>query len=57
MQQPYLLLRENEIVAIEEAMEKEIDEAIQFALDSPLPDPSEVTTDVYSSDNERCVAR
>jgi len=38
-------------------MEKEIDEAVQFALDSPLPDPSEVTTDVYSSDNERCVAR
>lgn len=56
----YLLkegIDEKEIVAIEEAMEKEIDEAIQFALESPLPDPSEVTTDVYSSDNERCVAR
>lgn len=48
---------EKELTAIDEAMEKEIEEAVQFALDSPLPDPSEVTTDVYSSDNERCVAR
>jgi pyruvate dehydrogenase E1 component alpha subunit len=56
----YLLkekISEKEIVSIEEAMEKEIDDAVQFAMDSPLPDPSEVTTDVYSSDNERCVAR
>lgn len=56
----YLLnegIEENEIVAIEEAMEKEIEAAIQFALESPLPDPSEVTTDVYASDNERSVAR
>ncbi len=48
---------EKEIASIEDAMEKEIDEAVQFALDSPLPDPSEVTTEVYSSDNERCVTR
>jgi pyruvate dehydrogenase E1 component alpha subunit len=56
----YLLkegIDENEIASIEAAMEKEIDEAVKFAMDSPLPDPSEVTTDVYSSDNERCVAR
>ncbi|NLJ58014.1 MAG: thiamine pyrophosphate-dependent dehydrogenase E1 component subunit alpha [Tissierellia bacterium] len=48
---------EEELTAIEEAMDKEIEEAVQFALDSPLPDPSEVTTDVYASDNERSVAR
>ncbi len=56
----YLLkdgIDEKEITAIDDAMEKEIDDAIQFSLDSPLPDVSEVTTDVYSSDNERCVAR
>lgn len=56
----YLLkegVEESEIVSIEDAMEKEIDDAVQFAWDSPLPDPSEVTTDVYSSDNERCVVR
>jgi len=50
-------IEEAEIAKIDEAMEKEINDAIEFALESPLPDPSEVTTDVYSSDNERCVAR
>jgi len=56
----YLLkegIKEQEIVEIENRMEKEIEDALKFALDSPFPDPSEVTTDVYSSDNERCVAR
>ena len=48
---------EKDIIAIEEEIEKEIEAAVQFALDSPLPDPSEVTTDVYASDNERSVAR
>ena len=48
---------EKEIIAVEEGIEKEIEAAVQFALDSPLPDPSEVTTDVYASDNERSVAR
>ncbi|NYB74938.1 thiamine pyrophosphate-dependent dehydrogenase E1 component subunit alpha [Sedimentibacter hydroxybenzoicus DSM 7310] len=50
-------IEEHEIVSIEEITKKEIDDAIQFALDSPLPDYSEVTTDVYSDDNGRCVAR
>ncbi|WP_209511687.1 thiamine pyrophosphate-dependent dehydrogenase E1 component subunit alpha [Sedimentibacter acidaminivorans] len=56
----YLLnegIEEQEIVEIENHMDKEIEDALQFALDSPFPDPSEVTTDVYSSDNERCVLR
>lgn len=35
----------------------EMDEAVKFADESPYPDPSEVTDDMYSSDNERCVAR
>lgn len=48
---------EKEIIAVEEGIEKEIEAAVQFALDSPLPDPSEVTTDVYASDNERSVSR
>lgn len=48
---------EKELTAIEEAMDIEIEAAVQFALESPFPDPSEVTTDVYSSDNERSVAR
>jgi len=56
----YLLdegIDEKEIDDIDEAATKEIEAAVQFALESPLPDPSEVTTDVYSSDNERCVER
>lgn len=56
----YLLnegIDEEEIITIENAMDKEIEDALQFALDSPFPDPSEVYTDVYSSDNERCVQR
>jgi pyruvate dehydrogenase E1 component alpha subunit len=56
----YLLeegVEEEEIVSIENAMDKEIEDALKFALDSPFPDPGEVLTDVYSSDNERCVLR
>ena len=56
----YLLneeIDEKEIIAIEEAMDKEIEAAYQFAQGSPFPDASEVTSDVYSSDNERSVAR
>lgn len=56
----YLLnegIDEQEIIEIENKMDKEIEDALQFALDSPFPDPSEVITDVYSSDNERCVLR
>jgi len=30
-----------------DAIEVEIDEAVQFALDSPMPDPEELYTDVY----------
>ena len=36
-----------EIEAIKERVEREIDTAIDFAQNSPLPDPAEVYTDVY----------
>ena len=43
--------------AIKKAGKEEMDAAVQFAVDSPYPDPSEVTDDMYTADNERCVAR
>ena len=48
---------EEELAAIEAAVDAAIEEAYEFTLNSPFPDPSEATTDVYSSDNERSVAR
>ena len=39
---------EKEIAGIEEAVEKEIQAAVQFAIDSPYPDPSEAYTDIFS---------
>ena len=40
-----------------QAAKEEMDEAVKFADESPYPDPSEVTDDMYTADNERCVAR
>lgn len=48
---------EEELVAVEEEVKAEMDAAYEFAVASEYPDPSEATTDVYSSDNERSVAR
>jgi acetoin:2,6-dichlorophenolindophenol oxidoreductase subunit alpha len=39
---------EQELVALEAAVLAEVDDAVQFALDSPPPDPSELLTDVYA---------
>jgi len=50
-------VKQSEIDAIDAAAKKELDDAIQFSIDSPDPDPSEVTTDVYADDNERSVVR
>ena len=50
-------IKESELTDIEERMTVEIEHACNFALDSPYPDPSEVTTDVYKQDNERSVVR
>ena len=46
-----------EMTALEDEVKQEIEDAVVFAKDSPFPDPSETTTEVYSSDNERSVAR
>jgi TPP-dependent pyruvate/acetoin dehydrogenase alpha subunit len=46
-----------EIEAIDRATTEEIEAAYDFAMNSPYPDVSETTLDVYSSDNERCVVR
>lgn len=42
---------EDELKAIKEKINAEIEDAIQFASDSPLPDVSELYTDNYSEDN------
>ncbi len=46
-----------ELDAIETEIKAIIEEAVEFAKQSPYPDVAEVTTDVYASDNERSVAR
>ena len=48
---------DEELEAIKKAAKEEMDAAVKFADESPYPDPSEVLDDVYTSDNERCVAR
>ena len=46
-----------ELEKIKADAQTEMDEAVKFADESPYPDPSEVTDDMYAMDNERCVAR
>lgn len=46
-----------ELDSIEAEIRAEIEAAVEFAKESPYPDASEVTTDVYAMDNERGVAR
>lgn len=48
---------EVELEAVEEEVKAEMEAAYEFAVNSEYPDPSEATTDVYSSDNERSVVR
>ena len=48
---------QQEIDALDAAMEEEIEAAFAFAQESPYPDVAMATTDVYASDNERSVAR
>ncbi|HKY91581.1 MAG TPA: thiamine pyrophosphate-dependent dehydrogenase E1 component subunit alpha [Nevskiaceae bacterium] len=40
---------EEQLVAIEQAFDAQIDEALQFAIDSPLPDPAEINKDIYGA--------
>lgn len=49
--------KEEELAAVDETLDGEIEEACRFAADSPYPDTEEATKDVYTSDNERSVAR
>jgi pyruvate dehydrogenase E1 component alpha subunit len=46
-----------EMAALEEEVRQEIEDAVLFAENSPYPDASQATTDVYASDNERSVCR
>ena len=48
---------EEELEKIKAEAQQEMDEAVKFADESPYPDPSEVLDDMYTVDNERCVAR
>ncbi|MBM3706370.1 MAG: hypothetical protein FJW66_07595, partial [Actinobacteria bacterium] len=41
-------MTQNEIEDIEKSVNKEIEQAVKFALDSPFPDVSKVTEDVYA---------
>jgi pyruvate dehydrogenase E1 component alpha subunit len=41
------ILREPEFVQMEEEIQRDLKEAIQFAMNSPEPDPGDVLTDVY----------
>ena len=38
-----------QLEALDAEIEKELDEAVEFALASPWPDPTEITSYVYSS--------
>jgi pyruvate dehydrogenase E1 component alpha subunit len=40
-------MTENELEEIRKKVEKEVDEAIQFAEEAPEPDPSELYQDLY----------
>lgn len=46
-----------ELNRIDEEVKTEMEEAAEFALQSPFPELEELITDVYSVDNERCVIR
>lgn len=46
-----------ELESIKQAAGEEMDEAVRFADASPYPAPFEVYEDMYTADNERCVAR
>jgi pyruvate dehydrogenase E1 component alpha subunit len=51
------MAKNSELDAIDAEVAVEIEKAVEFAKNSPYPDVSEVTTDVYAMDNERSVAR
>lgn len=48
---------EEEVDKVKSMIDKEIEDAVEFADKSSYPDPKEALTDVYSMDNERSVLR
>jgi len=42
------ILSKNQVRAIDDATTEEIEQATQFAIDSPMPEPGELYTDVYA---------
>ncbi len=48
---------QEELEAVEHAVQQELEQAYTFAQNASYPDPVEATTDVYVSNNERSVAR
>jgi pyruvate dehydrogenase E1 component alpha subunit len=44
-------ISEKDIKKIEDSVEKEIQNAVKFAVDSPYPDPKEAFEDIYIDDN------
>ena len=42
------ILTEKEVQALDDSTTQDIEKATQFAIDSPMPDPSELYTDVYA---------
>lgn len=48
---------QEELDAIRQDAEAEMDEAVKFADASPISGPATVLDDMYVTDNERCVAR
>jgi len=48
---------QKDVETVDAAIHEEIKKAVEFASASAYPDADTLTTDVYASDNERCVAR
>lgn len=46
-----------ELEAVKREAEEEMEAAVRFADESSYPDPATVLDDMYTTDNERCVAR
>jgi pyruvate dehydrogenase E1 component alpha subunit len=47
----------SELKEIDKSVDSEMADAVDFALKSEYPDVSEAFTDVYATDNGRCVER
>ena len=51
------LAKKTDLDAIDAEVIAEVEQAVEFAQNSPYPEAGEVTTDVYADDNERSVVR